>query len=188
MPSPELLLHPVRMRIVQAFLGRESLTTGALRRELADVPVATLYRHVSALLEGGVLEVVGERRVRGALERTLVLHVARAHVDAEAARDMTDEDHRHAFSTFVAGLLGAFDRYLASGDVDLGRDLVGYRQAALHLTDEETAQLLDELRAAVLARAELGPGPGRRRRLLTTVLMPADDPREVSENSGRPLP
>jgi DNA-binding transcriptional ArsR family regulator len=188
MPSPELLLHPVRMRIVQAFLGRESLTTGALHRELDDVPVATLYRHVSALLEGGVLEVVDERKVRGAVERTLVLHVAKGHVDAEAARGMTADEHRHAFSTFVAGLLGAFDRYLGAGDVDLGRDLVGYRQTALHLTDDETAELLSELAAAVLARADHGPGPGRRRRLLSTVLMPGDDARELSEDSGRPLP
>ena len=188
MPSPELLLHPVRMRIVQAFLGRTSLTTSALSRELDDVPVATLYRHVSALLEGGVLEVVEERRVRGALERTLVLHVSRAHVDAKTARHMTTEDHRHAFSTFVAGLLGSFDRYLGTGDVDLGRDLVSYRQTALHLTDEKTMELLTELRDAVLARAEQGPGPGRRRRLLATVLVPADDARGVSDGSGRPLP
>ncbi|WP_148574846.1 helix-turn-helix domain-containing protein [Nocardioides caldifontis] len=183
MPAPELLLHPVRMRIVQAFLGRESLTTGALRLELDDVPVATLYRHVSALLDGGVLEVVDERRVRGAVERTLVLHVSRAHVDAESARTMTREDHRHAFSTFVAGLLGSFDRYLDGDDLDLGRDLVGYRQTALHLTDEETHELLEELRAVVLARAANRPAPGRRRRLLATVLVPAED-RGPSEGSG----
>ena len=193
MPAPELLLHPVRMRIVQTFLGRDSLTTSALRRELDDVPVATLYRHVSALLDGGVLEVVGERKVRGALERTLVLHVTRAHVDAESARTMTVEDHRHAFSTFAAGLLGAFDRYLdraggSGAEPDLGRDLVGYRQTALHLTDEETEELLADLRAVVLARSDNPPAPGRRRRLLATVLVPADDASQVSDGSGRPVP
>ena len=187
MTSSELLLHPVRMRIVQEFLGRDSLTTSELRRELDDVPVATLYRHVTALLEGGVLEVVAERRVRGALERTMVLHLARAHVDAEAARGMTVEDHRQAFATFVAGLLGAFDRYLATGDLDPARDLVGYRQIALHLTDAETAELLEELRAVVLARADQGPSEGRRRRLFTTVLVPAE-PRALSDETGRPLP
>ena len=50
---------------------------------------------------------------------------------------MTMDDHRRAFLTFVAGLLGDLDRYLEAGDVDPARDGVGYRQQALYLTDEE---------------------------------------------------
>jgi hypothetical protein len=49
---------------------------------------------------------------------------------------------------------------------------VGYRQVALHLTEEETQALLAELRAALLARMGNEPGPGRVRRVLTTILMP----------------
>jgi hypothetical protein len=36
--SADLLLHPVRLRIVQAFLGDRALTTTQLRGELPDVP------------------------------------------------------------------------------------------------------------------------------------------------------
>src|SRR5215467_1711411 len=61
MASADLLLHPVRLRIVQAFLGDRALTTSALAGELADVPPASLYRHVAKLVragvhQGGVLE------------------------------------------------------------------------------------------------------------------------------------
>ena len=42
MASADLLLHPVRLRIVQAFLGDRALTTSALAAELADVPAASL--------------------------------------------------------------------------------------------------------------------------------------------------
>jgi hypothetical protein len=41
MESADLLLHPVRLRIVQALLGDRALTTGALAEELADVSPAT---------------------------------------------------------------------------------------------------------------------------------------------------
>ncbi|MEV4709314.1 helix-turn-helix domain-containing protein [Actinoplanes sp. NPDC049316] len=171
--TPELLLHPVRLRIVQAFLGDHELTTLRLRELLPDVATATLYRQVATLAEAGVLEVVGERRVRGAAERTYRLRTGTTVIGPEAAAQLTVEQHRAAFAAFAAGLLADFDRYLARGDVDLGRDLVGYRQAVLHLTDDELTELITELRELVARRMSLPP-EGRTRRLLSTVLMPAD--------------
>ena len=44
MASAELLLHPVRLRIVQAFLGDRTLTTADLRSELPDVPAVELMK------------------------------------------------------------------------------------------------------------------------------------------------
>jgi DNA-binding transcriptional ArsR family regulator len=168
----DVLLHPVRLRIAQAFLGDRSLTTGDLRAELSDVPSATLYRQVAALAEGGVLEVVDERRVRGSVERTYRLRSGAALVDADAARTMTHDEHRRAFMTFVLGLVADFDAYLDRGDVDLGRDLVGYRRNALYLTDAELTDVLDGLRGVLGPHLDHGPGDGRSRRLLATVLMP----------------
>ena len=72
MASADLLLHPVRLRIVQAFLGDRALTTAQLAAELGDVPHASLYRHVSLLAKAGVLHVVAERRVRAVVEHTLI--------------------------------------------------------------------------------------------------------------------
>jgi DNA-binding transcriptional ArsR family regulator len=172
--TADLLLHPHRLRIVQALMGRDRLTTTDLRRLLPDVPTATLYRQVTVLLEGGILEVVEERQARGAVERTLALVGDRAVVTPEEAAAMTVEDHRRAFLTFVAGLLADFDRYLDGESPDLMRDLVGYRQVALHLSDEELMEMIGELNAAIAPRLELGPGPGRRRRIFTTLLMPDD--------------
>src|SRR3954469_20006775 len=78
--SADLLLHPVRLRIVQAFLGERALTTAQLREELPDVPPASLYRHIALLVGADVLSVVSERRVRGATERTYTLRLAAAHI------------------------------------------------------------------------------------------------------------
>lgn len=173
MASAELLLHPVRLRIVQTFLGRGALTTAELRVELPDVPAATLYRQITVLLDGGVLEVADERKVRGAVERTLVLHTAVASVTAEEAAAMGVDEHRGAFLTFVAALLHDFDRYLDRGDIDLARDLVGYRQAAVHLSDSELIDLLADLRAVIEPRLSNAEAPDRIRRMITTILMPA---------------
>lgn len=182
----DVLLHPVRLRIAQAFLGDRALTTGDLRAELPDVPSATLYRQVAALAEGGVLEVVDERRVRGSVERTYRLRAGAAHVDGDAARSMTLDEHRQGFMTFVLGLVADFDAYLNRGDVDLERDLVGYRRNALYLTDAELTEVIDGIRAVLGPHLGNGPGDGRSRRLLATVLVPGaergDDPSDVGRS------
>lgn len=174
--SAELLLHPVRLRIVQAFLGEQQRTTGELRAELPDVSAATLYRQVAALVEGGVLVVTAERRARGAVERTYRLRAERATVQPSELAALTVEEHRAGFLTFVAGLLADFDRYLATPGADLERDLVGYRQTGFYASDAELEAVIAALRAAVAPQADVGPGPGRTRRLLTTMLLPAPHP------------
>src|SRR4051794_13059461 len=102
--SADLLLHPVRLRVVQAFLGDRTLTTTDLRAELPDVAVATLYRHVGVLADAGVLTVVGERKVRGAAERSSRLDLTAASLMSGDVADMTADDHRRAFTTFAATL------------------------------------------------------------------------------------
>jgi hypothetical protein len=176
--TADLLLHPVRLRVVQAFLGDRTLTTADLRAVLPDVPVASLYRHVGVLADAGVLSVVGERKVRGAAERSYRLDLAAASVGGDEARTMSADDHRRAFTAFVAMLLADFDRYLAAAapsDPDLAADRVGYRQAAVWVTDEEFDAMTAELAAVLRSRMAHEPGDGRRRRLVSTVHVPAAD-------------
>jgi Helix-turn-helix domain len=173
--SADLLLHPVRLRIVQAFLGDRALTTTGLRAELSDVPPASLYRHVARLVEAGVLQVVSERRVRGTLERTYVLRLAAASIGPDELASMSVEDHRQAFMAFVAGLLADADRYLKRGDFDPLRDGVSYRLAGLWLDDAEYADLLRDLIRVLHPRLANAPKRGRRRRILATVLLLGDD-------------
>ncbi len=174
MTSADLLLHPVRLRIVQAFLGDRALTTAELRAELPDVAPATLYRQVARLVDAGVLAVVAERRVRGATERTYVLRVSAATIGVDELEHMSAQDHRQAFMAFVAGLLADFDRYIAHSDADLLRDGVSYRLAGLWLDDSELRELLLELTRVLQPRLANAPGRGRRRRILGTVLLPGE--------------
>lgn len=175
MTSADLLLHPVRLRIVQAFLGDRALTTTEIQTELPDVPVASLYRHVARLVDGGVLAVVAERRVRGAVERTYVLRTAAASVSLEELAKMTPDQHRQMFLAYVAGLIGDFDRYLAREDIDLMRDGVSYRMAGMWLDDGELVELLRELLTVFQPRLANAPKPGRKRRILGTVLLPGPE-------------
>jgi DNA-binding transcriptional ArsR family regulator len=173
--SADLLLHPVRLRIVKAFLGDRALTTGQLAAELDDVPPGSLYRHVALLARAGVLHVVAERRVRGAVERTYTLRQFAARVSPEEAKRMSAEEHAQAFMVYVAGMLADADRYLAAGRPDPARDGADYQVGALWLSDAEFAELLRDLSVVFRPRLANPPAPGRKRRMVYTVFLPAPE-------------
>ena len=101
----ELLLHPIRIRIVQSAMDGTAITTSELCARMPDVSKATMYRHVALLVEGGLLKVVGEERVRGAVERSYRLEHTRAILaDAEVAAMSTD-DHRRGFAVRLSSAI-----------------------------------------------------------------------------------
>jgi AcrR family transcriptional regulator len=174
MASADVLLHPVRLRIVQCMLADRALTTADLAAELPDVPPATLYRHVAALVEADVLSVVGQRRVRGAVERRYALNPANATAGRDDVAAMSREQLRTAFGVFIASLLAGFDSYLAGPDVDPAHDALGFRTAAVHLRDDDLAELTERLQAAI--DPWRAPRPDARRHLLSTILTPVGGP------------
>src|SRR4051812_4660377 len=131
MDALELLLHPVRLRIVHAMSGGRLRTTADLCASLPDVSKATMYRQVALLAEGGLLEVADEQRVHGAVERRYRLHQARAMIDQDAAASMSLEEHRFGFAAAMAALVAEFNAYLDRAHADPTADLVGYRQIPL---------------------------------------------------------
>jgi len=167
----DILLHPVRLRIVLA-LGSDRLTTADLQRHMPEVAQATLYRQVAALVEAGLLEVVEQRQVRGGVERTYALVPSAAAIDPTEVAAMTSEEHMSGFVTFVGALIGAFGRYLDDPGADLTEDSVGYRQAAIWVDDTERTTLVSELATALAPYLAHEPRAGRERVLLNTILIP----------------
>lgn len=74
-----LLADPFKLRLLQAFAAGPR-TAKQVARDL-DEPVTKLYRHVDALHDAGLLEIVDERRKRGAIERTFRAIAGRFEVD-----------------------------------------------------------------------------------------------------------
>lgn len=167
----DLLLHPLRLRIVQTLIG-SPMTPLRLKEALGDVPQATLYRHVNQLHDGGILEIVDEQPVRGGVERTYGVITEAASLGPDEYQDASAEDHLRYFTTFLGTLIDAFGAYLDEGPSNFAVDGVGYRQVPLWLTDEEFDAVLSALSEAVRPELDNRPAPGRRRRLITTVIMP----------------
>jgi AcrR family transcriptional regulator len=185
MASADLLLHPIRLRIVKTFLGNRALTTRQVVAELADVPAASIYRHIAKLTEARVLQVVAERRVRAAIERTYMLRLFAARLQPDEVAAMSLDEHADAFLAYIAGVLGDFDRYIAGQPADVAKDGASYSVAAMWLTDSELTDYVRDLVAISQPRLANAPADGRRRRMLYTVLLPAP---ETDDGSTGPPP
>jgi DNA-binding transcriptional ArsR family regulator len=180
-----VLLHPVRLRIVLA-MGDEQLTTAEIAQHLPDVAQATLYRHVAVLADAGVLQVAAERRVRGSVERTYSLVTSAATLGPEDAGRMSQEEHLRGFITFAASLIDAFGRYISDPAATPASDMMGYRQVALWLDENERERLTADLRE-VLERYRANDADGDRTRvLLNTILIPDLVATERSEEQNEP--
>ena len=93
-----LLSDPLKLRLLQAF-AESPRTTKQVAAELGE-SVTKLYRHVDALQDAGLIEIVDETRKRGTIQRTFRAVAQRFEADhslfsdtsanggAEAARDM----------------------------------------------------------------------------------------------------
>lgn len=79
MSKIKLILHPVRMKIIQSLINGKKFTVNQIAERVKDVPQATLYRQLNTLLEADLIEVVQENQVRGTIEKVYALKEQSVH-------------------------------------------------------------------------------------------------------------
>ncbi len=172
MVNSSTLLHPVRQRIAQTLLRQGQATTHQLHEHLPDIPIATLYRHINHLVSHGLIEVAAQHQVRGTSESTYRLAPGLSNPSAEDLKALSNEQLLTAFTVFTSGLINDFGRYLGDEPRDLQADRVSFAQASFWASDEEMDELGEVLMTAIQRLLNNETSPTRRRRTLSTVLMP----------------
>lgn len=171
----EMILHPVRFRIIQKLLDGHHKTAKKLAYELPDIPQATLYRQLDALVKAEVLTIVEENQIRGTMEKVYALITSAASMTNNDIKELTKEQHLEYFMFFTAQLTKNFEVYLQQDDIDFERDGVGYRQAALHLNDEEFIDFTKDFRKVYEKYAENTSAPNRVKRVISTIIIPEEE-------------
>ncbi len=170
----DTILHPIRLRIV-AEISERQVTSRELAAALPDVAQATLYRHIKRLLDGGILQVVGEQMVNGAKERTYALVSDQNRISDDEVAEISAEEHIKYFSIFSAGLIDSFARYVRQADPSGFRnDGMSYNQSVIYLSKEERAELETAFAALVGPILQRQPAPNRKRYTLSSVVIPDD--------------
>ncbi len=168
------LLHPVRLRILMTLTGRE-MTPQQIGECLPDVPRASLYRHIQTLYAADVIRVVKETPVRGTLEKVYAVEEQNATLTAQELANETPKANLRYFTAYVASLLAQFRNFAEHHPAQLTPGEFGYSTFPVYLTDEEAGEMANELNVVFRKWLAQTPEEGRRRRLLSMIVMPSED-------------
>lgn len=164
----EVMLNPVRMRIIQTIAAKQNMTAAEICEKISDVPRTTLYRHIRILLDNKILSVISEQKIRGSLERTLTLNT-----DEIVKNNTLENAAQNAFS-FLMNKYTVFQNYFAGEKPDPARDRIFLNNTILMTSDDEFDQFLSEL-GGLLAKYSFDFSSGRRARDISIVSAPAGE-------------
>ena len=173
----DLILHPIRFRILTA-ISAYRMSTREIADVLPDIPLTTLYRHINALVEGGLLKVVEEKQIRGTVERTYA-QTAPPSLTSDDLEGMSKKECEQAFTMFLSSLMGDAQQYLNSKPDNAGinplKDGVEISKVQLYLDDDEMKQMSSKILEIVFDAAKNQPKAGRSRRMFSVLFIPLEN-------------
>ncbi|MEZ4642153.1 MAG: helix-turn-helix domain-containing protein [Chloroflexota bacterium] len=174
----EMIIHPVRFRILQTLMGT-SLTTQQIADLLPDVPKSSIYRHLKVLLDSEMIAIVDTQLVNGIQEKWYGLQ-QRPYLGPDDVSDMTAADHLRFFTIYMLATLRGFADYLetavdANGQVDLLADRVGYTEIALFVDPDELNEFQQSLNELLAKFASNEPRNGRHKHKFALITHPVKE-------------
>ena len=163
-----IVMNPARLRILQYLIVHSQGSTVEMQRALADIPPASLYRHVKLLLGGGLIEVAKEERIRGTVEKTYRL-------TQNQGLEMSNHAIGTLFKTGLVSLTTAFQKYFAQENPDPVRDMLSFTTSTLMMTDEEYLDFLMKLNRVFGEAITNRPEESRKPRRLTLISSPIEE-------------
>lgn len=170
MDIAKLILHPVRLRIIQYISLSLKAKTSAIAEALNDIPRSTIYHHVKILEENDLIGVVGENRVRGTVEKVYSM---------KKGNRLAEGDNPVVLSTaFHMKLMQEMNEYFSTGNQDSRSDNVFFTTAVLFAGDEEYKRLTAEIIELIKPFAVIKKEQGCRMRRLSIISAPPEKSEE----------
>jgi DNA-binding transcriptional ArsR family regulator len=168
-----LILHPVRLRIIQTLVRRER-NTQHIAEALPDIPVSSLYRHIRLLLESGYIEVASTRSVNGIEERTYRTSESKPPLlSDEDFKGLSKDELQQAFSMLVGMILTSFQDYLdATPEPDWKRDRLSCAEFTFFATPDEFDGIWQNIWGSLMKAETVPQTSGRLKRKIALASYP----------------
>ena len=166
------LANPTRTRIFFELAMGEQLTAKKLLEKLPDITQPTLYRHLKAMLDAGMIMVAGEKQVRGVVEKSYAVN---ADIGADVERIVENNDgdgYFQLFMQFIMNIVSEFKGYCESDNKHIATDCSGFTTAPIHATKEELLEALKKISEVVIPLVQNEPSPDRKLYNLCTIIIP----------------
>ena len=175
MSKADIIIHPIRMRIL-AELGARHCTTQQIAAALHDVARGSVYRHVNTLIEHGIVEVISEKQVHSVLERTLAVAAGQGRLSVEDFAKATPDDHKAYFMTYISSFVQAFGTYVdGKSTQEILEGGLTYNQIIAYANDSEIADLRQKFVELLQPLLTNEPTAGRKRLTLGAIIIPEGD-------------
>lgn len=172
MTKVELIIHPVRFRILQSLMHAQR-TTQEITNHLADIPKSSVYRHLSLLRKNKIVGVVRTQLVNGIEEKVYGLQQT-PRLGPNDVVGLSVEEHIRYFTVYSISLLQGFTAYVeqAHKPIDMVADRVGYTEVVVQATKEEFDAFQTAVNQALLPLLQNEAGNGRQAHKFAIVTHP----------------
>ncbi len=165
MNPAEVVMNPVRQRIIQFLMVHEKGTVKEIKSALNDVPTPSLYRHIKILAENSIIVVAEENRIRGTVESVYQLNPKGIAVE---------DDDGLAVQMSLMSICTSFAKYFANGHADPKKDMFLLTSGTFVLTDDEFMNFLTEINELAMKYISKNPTEGCKPRQVTLISSPTD--------------
>lgn len=171
------MLHPVRSTLFIEVSTRGEATAGELAHALRQIPQATLYRHLGAMVDHGILKIVEQRKKRALYENVYAVGMDfSADLDDMVAQNRGDV-YAAMFYQYMMVFFHAFEAYAARPDIDIAHDGSGFTMSPVYLTSEELTRLQQQIGALLepLRGNKPAPDDGRAMHTIGLIITPPQE-------------
>ena len=165
------IMNPIRIKIIQELSIKKTATTKEIAQSCGDIPQATLYRHLHALMKSGVIQVVSENKVRGILEKVYEIKENPSETINSNLGKITKDELSTLFSQFIVSILTDFNSCISKPEVmNSVNKNIGFTSNSLMLTDEELRIMNTEIHEIIIKNMKNPFASGRTLRKFSTII------------------
>jgi len=168
----EYLANPVRSKIFFQVQANPNITTKTLLEKLPDIAQPTLYRHIKAMLDVGVIKITGEKQIRGVVEKSYSIGVDfNKNIEHIILRN-DGTGYLQLFTQYLMGMMSEFRAYSESNDIDIVNDGSSFSTTPIYATPEELQEALAKIEDIAQGLSQNEPADGRALCNLCVILIP----------------
>lgn len=161
----EVVMNPVRQRIMQFLMVHEKGTVKEMKNQLKDIPTPSLYRHIKILVDHSIIVVAEENRIRGTVENVYQLNPKGIAVE---------DDDGMAVQMSLMSICTSFAKYFAQEHPDPKKDMFLLTSCTVMLTDDEFQDFLTQVNELAMKYISKNSTEGCRPRQVTLISSPCE--------------
>lgn len=123
----DCFIHPVKFKLLLEIQAKGKTTAKQLADKYSDILQASLYRYLKSMTEDGILEIVEENQIRGAVERTYDFSFDFGEETQKMVHSNSGEAYLQLFTQYIFGFLRQFQEYCARPDINIKEDISSFK-------------------------------------------------------------